>query len=310
MGPLRIHPKQEAKVLQVTIDNYKRHALVLTKWALESFYSPTTSEEWDDVLIEFLEAHPEYTLSKFTSTVAAVEFFFPNHKHHLPWARSVLTGWGTTNPTQHTRPMGKWPSKLAACHITSMGHPRLALGAVVQAHCGLRPSEMLNLQSEDIVMPDETGSSLERSPCLLGLGMRKGTKLKRAQVAKLFHKDRDVVEVLRRCRDATPPGQRLFPYTLRQYGRFLKEVEKRLQVDFGWTPHSARAGFATDCRTEGMGFREIMEAGRWQAETSLRVYLDILGASDISIKLRGKGLAPALQWAASGWSCYFKEVIW
>ena len=59
-----------------------------------------------------------------------------------------------------------------------------------------------------------------------------------------------------------------------------------------------------------MDFREIMEAGRWQAETSLRVYLDILGASDISIRLQGQGLGEALRWAAAGWVQYFSSSSW
>ena len=87
-------------------------------------------------------------------------------------------------------------------------------------------------------------------------------------------------------------------------------MERDLNLEVGWTPRSARAGFATDCRAEGMEFREIMEAGRWQAETSLRVYLDILGAADISIRLQPQGLGEAMRWAASGWVRYYSVSSW
>ena len=59
-----------------------------------------------------------------------------------------------------------------------------------------------------------------------------------------------------------------------------------------------------------MDFREIMEAGRWQAENSLRIYLDILGAADISVKLQARGLGPVLRWAAAGWALYFSSAPW
>ena len=310
MGPLRIDRRQEGKVQAETLANYKRYALSLSTWAANNNFRPQSDEEWDDTLVEYLNASPKLTLATFTTTVAAVEFFFPQLKHKMPWTHAILTGWGTMHPTNHTKPLGKWPSKLVACHICHFAQPRLALGMVVQAHTGMRPSEMLGLHAEDIVFPEFTGSSLERSPVLFGLGMRKGTKLKRPQVARLHFKDRDVVAVLADCLRHTPKGQRVFPYTLRQYGAALKKAEAALGMEVGWTPHSARAGFATDCRTEGMDFREIMEAGRWQAETSLRIYLDILGAADISVRLQSRGLGPALRWSAAGWVSYFANVRW
>ena len=73
----------------------------------------------------------------------------------------------------------------------------------------------------------------------------------------------------------------------------------------GWTRRSGWAGYASDSRAEGISFEEIREGGRWQSDSSLRRYLDIIGASSIGVALRGIGLAPALELLSSEWPKWF-----
>ena len=54
-----------------------------------------------------------------------------------------------------------------------------------------------------------------------------------------------------------------------------------------------------------MSFVELREAGRWVSDSSLRIYVDIVAASSISIQLRTKGLLPALSFAAEHALEYF-----
>ena len=46
-----------------------------------------------------------------------------------------------------------------------------------------------------------------------------------------------------------------------------------------YTPHSPRAGWATQLRLSGTPFSEIQERGRWKNASTLRVYLDAVAAS-------------------------------
>ena len=48
------------------------------------------------------------------------------------------------------------------------------------------------------------------------------------------------------------------------------------------TGHSARAGWATRLRQMGIPFPEVKEKGRWTQDTSLRTYLEVVGAQNIS----------------------------
>ena len=45
------------------------------------------------------------------------------------------------------------------------------------------------------------------------------------------------------------------------------------------TAHGPRAGWATRKRLEGTSFEELREAGRWESDKSLRIYLDVVTAT-------------------------------
>ena len=42
-----------------------------------------------------------------------------------------------------------------------------------------------------------------------------------------------------------------------------------------FTPHSARAGWATEMRLRGMAITELKQQGRWSSDKSLACYLDV-----------------------------------
>ena len=42
-----------------------------------------------------------------------------------------------------------------------------------------------------------------------------------------------------------------------------------------FTPHSARAGWATEMRLRGMAISELKQQGRWSSDKSLACYLDV-----------------------------------
>ena len=73
----------------------------------------------------------------------------------------------------------------------------------------------------------------------------------------------------------TPPGARLSNvYSYGVYLSLIKSALKRANCSLHWTPHSARAGWASTKRLEGWTFGEVKEAGRWTSDASLRIYLD------------------------------------
>ena len=73
----------------------------------------------------------------------------------------------------------------------------------------------------------------------------------------------------------------------------------------GWTPHSARAGFASEAIARGTPFNEVREQGRWRADSSLRTYIDIVSAAQISVDLRARGYVDAQIYALK----HFEELL-
>ena len=90
-----------------------------------------------------------------------------------------------------------------------------------------------------------------------------GTKAKREQSVVL--PDRRIIDWVRWAVELSEPGGRLFPYSYDIYRKLLKRVESHLGLTVGWTPHSARAGFASEAIARGTPFNEVREQGRWRA---------------------------------------------
>ena len=186
----------------------------------------------------------------------------------------------------------------------------MGLALVLQTHTGMRPGETLQIYPHHILFPEDAGATMAEQPVAIALGVRKGTKAKREQVARLFACDSDVAAVLRMCALATPPDQPMFPYSLDQYREAIKKLDNELGIAAGWGSHSPRAGFATDSINEGWRFEQVQECGRWLAASSLRIYLDAVGAAGVLVQARARGLGPALHWVSSHWVCYFPPSAW
>ena len=150
-------------------------------------------EDVEDALMEYKQ---QETLSKgdFESLVAALEFSNPSWKRKMNWARAVLRGWAISHQTRHTVPMSRLLCCLMAIFMVGAGAERLAIAMLVQRELGLRPSEVLALEAKDISLPEHRQDRAgERA--VIALGVRAGTKAKRAQAVVL--RDAVLVGLLR-----------------------------------------------------------------------------------------------------------------
>ena len=246
------------------------------------------------------------TRSQFILLRASVEFALPRVKGQLHWSHAVVAGWSCAAPVRHTVPLGKSVSKLMAVFMAADGYPRLGLGLVLQAHTGLRPSELLGLKGRDVSFPEDSGKTLEETPCVLALGATRSTKVKRTQTVLLDSRLSDIVLLLRFVVSSAGADGLLFPSSLDQYRSAIRKIEARLRINAGWGSHSPRAGFASDSRAEGWALEAIRETGRWRSDQSLRTYLDVVSAKAVLVQLRSAGWAEALAWCDRGWVLYFE----
>ena len=298
-------PWLQGRVKPITLQRYKAALLHFTTWATAQQLLPVTADDWDDALLEYRFSTTHLTKSKFAMVVAALEFFLPQHRQKLPWCRAVLVGWGRKGHTRHTVPLTEKPALLVAIKFVTFGRVRLGAGLILQVSTGLRPSEMLNIKAEHVLLPEDSGQDPSKTPIVIALGVVSNTKSKRPQVVTVPPTSKRLCALIRQCRSKTPPGYFLFPHTLAEYRLQLKKAERELGLSLGWGPHSPRAGWATDQKVAGTDFVTIREGGRWLSDASLRCYLDILSATMAIRTLRDSGLAPQVEAASRLWPYYF-----
>ena len=261
---------------------YRRVIGRLVAWLELHSFIPEDEFELDDAIVEWKhDVMP--TKANFELTVAAAEFVWPRARGSLTSCRAIIKGWSASYVPKHTTPVSRPLTRLVGLHLCNRRHHRLAIGMDLQHHLGLRPREMLNLCACDVLLPEEQAVST-RGIAVVSLGTRVKTKAKRQQYALV--KDASCIALLRYLKRSTLPEARLFPVSYSTYHKLLRTV---VQVDLGLsipiTPHSPRAGFATEAIADGVPFAEVQEAGRWKAESSLRGYVDIVRSASVAVEL-------------------------
>ena len=267
-------------------------------------FQPDGAEEWDDILVEY-SYQTGVTMSGFRDVVAAFEFVLPQMKGRIPYTRDRCNVMSTLHVTHHTVPAGEETCVLVGCTLASLNRPRMGLGMMLQQALGLRPGELLHLTPEDVAV---SSTETLRNTIVFRLGKDTGTKIKREQCALLrLPRCADLWSLVKVVVELTPSGSPLFPFSLPTYAAWLKRAQSYLRTDLALTPHSPRAGFATDSLVEGKVPSEIREAGRWQSESSFRIYLDVVGALGVGQQLKLAGFEQVIPWLKNNLSLYFNN---
>ena len=145
-----------------------------------------------------------------------------------------------------------------------------------------RMSELLQLSKDD-PMPPHMNYVCGTTRIIL-LWRKMGTQRSGRQFVQLPPKDNPVdLMILLAFWRSTTAGVRVTTLgSLGQYATALRQAARALGAEaIGWTPHSARAGWATYRRMAGKDFSELREKGRWESGVSLQVYLDVVGSVEL-----------------------------
>ena len=171
---------------------------------------------------------------------------------------------------------------------------------MLQQRLGLRPGELITILPEDISLPGPGMGNV----ATIGLGVRTGTKLKRPQAVHVRGEtDPDILAFVTWLKLRTPPGTPCIPYTYQGYRVKLGVVVGALGLKIHWTPHSPRAGFASEGRALNIPFVELRELGRWTSDSSLRIYIDTVSAAAFNTTLATVGLNDSIALACRQWLC-------
>ena len=245
-------------------------------------------EQFDDLIKEF-RTEAELSRSKHGHLVAAVEFLLPHMKGKLIENREMLRGRRTADPVKHTVPNTKRSACLMAADLATHGRARAGAGLVFQQETGLRPSELVNLLPEHVYIPANQQDNIS-----LRLGAIVSTKAKREQFVTVTRKEHSFAyEILCILVPLVAKGERLFGVSYWELRKVIQESLQRLEMDVHFTPHSGRAGFASERIANGEDRARVQAAGRWISEASFVVYVDVIGALHVDTQVRLGGLGPA-----------------
>lgn len=298
-GPRGTDVHHLGKVLPSTLQRYRDALRPFVAFLLENHFNPVDASEFDDLFVEFKHEHTPRRAA-FEATVAALEFAAPPLKGHLPWSRAVLSGWHISDPIHHTVPMLRAPARFLCCHMAALGRPRVGAGMVLQRELGLRPGEAVGVRPDDVTLPEQMTVSQNSRRAVVALGTRKSTKAKRVQ--SVVVRNPVVIGLLRwlvKTAQESSKDCTLMGCSYDSYRNLLRSTQAQAGLAGSYTPHSPRAGFATESVAEGQDFVTVREGGRWLSDSSLRIYLDLVGAASLDQQHRLSGRGPELAWAAA-----------
>ena len=259
---------------------YQRSVARFIDFLDEVGIAPAGAEEWDDMLVEYKNARG-LTKGQFANAVNDVEFFFPRYKP-LTWARRVSEAMAIEADVVHTMPMLPNAANLIASRLALKGYATVGAMLVLQVTCGLRPSDAYRkLKGNHIFIPSDPSK-----PAVIRLGAKTGTKVKREQYAMIDqHEHPEVILMLKRWLAVTPPDHFLCDVGYDKVNALLKQECKELGLNFFFTLHSPRAGFATNGVIQGRTTETIMTEGRWASRGSFIRYLDVVVAAQVQAQL-------------------------
>ena len=104
----------------------------------------------------------------------------------------------------------------------------------------------------------------------------------------------------------SPKGQNVFgEISVAQYQTLLKGLCFALQV-YDYSPHSPRAGFASEGFLMKIPLTELRETDWWTSGSSLRIYLDIIATSTESAERDSKCMLPLLRLIDAEFDAFFR----
>ena len=220
LGPRFIDPHIRNKIKPATRQRYKKCVSLFMSFCIRYKLHFAAVDELDDLLAEWKNtALP--SKSEFEGAIAGIEHVLPGAKGGLPWSHSIVSAWGVCHEPEHTKPMTEGPAVYIGCQMSARGHGRLGAGVILQEALGLRPSELLGITGDDVMLPEDRAQEVFM-PAVIGLGIKHGTKAKRAQTVMLASPIK--VALLRWLKSRAPGAQPLVGYTYSGYRNVLKEI--------------------------------------------------------------------------------------
>jgi integrase len=299
----RLHVDLAARVSPTTLKRYQKVVGPFVEFIIQTDRTDfETSEQLDDL---FLEYRTEGDLSRTDqmTLLAALEFFLPRFKKQLVIAREALRGRKTIATINHTVPMPRTLSCLFGARISQSHGARMASAVPIQVETGMRPSEMLNILPEHVLLGSRSADNI-----VIRLGVFVSTKAKREQCVIVDINTQPLThQLLTWLKVHTVARSRIFPFSYWQFQTAIKQTEADLGLVLGLSAHSGRAGYATERIARGDPVAEVQRGGRWLSASNFLIYIDIIGSLHVKAGVAAEGLLPAAEFCCTHFLHYITE---
>lgn len=233
-----------------------------------SFTMPTF-EEFDDQVGEYIEDLWDRGAPKSLAnyTLAAIQFYRPQAKGHLPWSWRLVKAWNQVEIPLRAAPMSA-ELLIAYCGVAlRWGQACFAHLIQVGFSTFLRTGELLALHPHDVTMGD-TGA-------VIFIKESKGAKQNFLPLERVEVEDRTALQALRFLLETTGPRQPLWPSSRDAFMRLWHAVTDHLGLrNQNFKPYSLRRGGATSAYRSGVTLDALLTKGRWRSTSTARIYLD------------------------------------
>jgi integrase len=263
----------EASYAPATTKKYLKALSGFVNWCDESGENPSTYQEMDEVMVDYIHFLYESGMGKSEATCAiyAAVMVIPVLKAHLHLSRMALRGWHRLHPSQSYPPL-TWELTVAIASRVRSQSPVASIGLLLAFDCYLRLGELLSLRRSDIADSGDARHGVGFSGMALRL-----RKTKTGANQWVTVENADVLRLLRGLLSALPPqnGETLlFAFSPSVFRRMFKSACRDLGLSSLYVPHSLRHGAATrDHFDRKKPMEDILQRGRWASTKSARRYI-------------------------------------
>ena len=266
LGKLR-HQVVSAKTEERYRENYERF---LRFHSLQFSFCMPDFRVFDDMVAEFVEELWEDGEPKpyANYTLASIQFYRPECKHHLPWSWRLVKIWNQLEVPQRATPLS--PELLMAFAGQAFHWKQFDLGwlLVVGFTLFLRTGELLALKAKDVVLSHQGG--------VIFLASTKGAKRSLIPFERVEITEKATVQALRALLKGKQPGDLLWTQSRPTFMSLWHGLVDALHLSgCNFFPYSLRRGGATSAYRAGSTLDQLVTKGRWQHVATARLYLDM-----------------------------------
>eukprot|EP00438_Fugacium_kawagutii_P022997 Skav216830 [mRNA] locus=scaffold2314:115102:115962:+ [translate_table: standard] len=200
-------------------------------------------------------------------TLAAIQHFKPQSKHHLPWSWKLAKVWNSLELPQRATPLSPELLMALSGQAFRWSQPEFGWLLVVGFTLFLRTGELLGIQAKDVVLAPNSGV-LYLPPSKSG--KRNFLPLERVEVT-----EKSTIKALTALLRNKSPGDYLWPQSRGQFMTLWHSIIGALKLEgMNYFPYSLRRGGATSAYRAGSSLDQLVSRGRWAHVQTARLYLD------------------------------------